>query len=840
MSRQRWSLVVGGLVQGVGFRPFVYRLAQQYSLVGRVCNNAAGVEIELEGPENRLAAFLRDLERKTPPAAIIERLESRELALAGDDEFVIADSAAGSPPTAGVVPDLALCADCWRELEDPADHRYLYPFINCTNCGPRYTIIEQIPYDRPHTSMRAFTMCSRCQAEYDDPASRRFHAQPNACPVCGPRLSLVTLSVSDHEAPHLAAPLDRLSRGPRDQLPLSDREQNQTGTDSGGAENQAAHILSPVWEGQQAVAETRRRLLAGEIIAVKGIGGFHLAVNAADQEALLRLRRRKGRLAKPLAVMVCDLATARQLVHLCPAEEKLLLSPARPIVLAPRSTTTTPPVAAAVAPGHHRLGLMLAYAPLHYLLLGDDLPVLVMTSANPGGEPLCTDNDEACRRLAGIADAVLLHDREIVRGNDDSVVLSGADERDGALPPLVIRRGRGYAPGLLPFAEQGPAILAVGGELKNTVCLAADGRAVVSQHLGDLQNLESYRVFCQTIADLRRLFAIEPQMVALDLHPDYLASRWARQWAAERGLPVLAVQHHHAHMASCLAENEHHGPALGLILDGTGYGPDHTIWGGEILLGDLAGFSRWGQLETMPLPGGDLAIRQPWRAAVGYLYQAFGGEPPALPFLAAMAADGVDWRAILPMLRQNINSPRTSSCGRLFDAVAAMAGGCREISYEAQAAVELMQAAAGPELPPLVAGKGGQAEVSGHGLHPFAYQLLRGEGRLIIGISQLIREVAAAVAAGAGRAEISRRFHATLVDMFTAALVAAAEETDIKTVALSGGVMQNEILLAGLRKNLAAAGLTVLLPRRLPPNDGGLAYGQAVAAAAQWQQVNGK
>ncbi|ADH84936.1 carbamoyltransferase HypF [Desulfurivibrio alkaliphilus] len=852
----RWSLALGGLVQGVGFRPFVYRLARQHALAGRVCNSAAGVEIELEGPRPRLVAFLDDLQRQAPPAAVIEHLERRELPPVGEQGFVIADTQCGGPPVAGVVPDLAVCADCLAEMLDPADRRYLYPFINCTNCGPRYTIIEKIPYDRPHTTMRVFTMCRRCQAEYDDPASRRFHAQPNACPDCGPALALVSLNQQrqDKAPPPLAA-------------------------------------------GPSAVAETRRRLLAGEIVAIKGIGGFHLAVNGADQAAVKRLRRRKGRPDKPLALMVRDLATARGLVQLGPMEENLLVSPARPIVLALRQAAALP-VAAAVAPGNRRLGLMLAYAPLHHLLLDSELPLLVMTSANPSSEPLCIDNDEACRRLSSIADAVLLHDRAIVRGNDDSVIMQGpvkvigcgtgvgaanpgsgsfsagilpasevpaascasmrpaagkpaatgigaprpsstltlpwvimaGNDRHPGAAPLVIRRGRGYAPGLLPFSHRGAAVLAVGGELKNTVCLAADGRAVISQHLGDLQNLESYRVFGQTIADLSQLFAIQPQVVAYDLHPDYLASRWARQWAAEQGLPAVAVQHHHAHLAACLAENEHQGPALGLILDGTGYGPDGSIWGGEILLGDAGGFSRWGHLETMPLPGGDLAVRQPWRAALGFLYQAFAGDIPPLPFLAELqAADKVDWQALLPPLRQNINCPRTSSCGRLFDAVAAMAGGCQKISYEAQAAVELMQAADGLQGPPF-AYRLIENKVTEYGFHG------AGGPGVLMQLSPLVCEVAAAVSAGAGLTEISRRFHATLVDMFTAALVTAATATGIKTVALAGGVMQNEVLLAGLKDSLAQAGLAAMLPRRLPSNDGGLAYGQAVVAATVSEQ----
>ncbi len=799
MIRRR--LRISGLVQGVGFRPFVYRLARRFSLNGRVCNNAAGVEVEAEGSRTALTAFAQALEVEAPPAAVIEQVESWELPAVGATGFVIDSTDSGGAPAAGVVPDLAVCPDCLREMLDPVDRRHLYPFINCTNCGPRYTIIEKIPYDRPHTTMGKFTMCPACRAEYDDPASRRFHAQPNACPACGPQVVLVAAGTTAHQGQQ---PVD-LTAEPTG---VSPGEESESFDDSApGA------VAADAAVGPEAITGARHLLRAGGILAVKGIGGFHLAVNAADDWAVARLRRRKGREAKPLAVMVRDAAAARGLVHLDPEEEKLLTSPARPIVLAVRLSAPSLSVAPAVAPDNRRLGLMLAYAPLHYLLLDDELPVLVMTSANRSSEPICIANDEARRRLVGIADALLLHDREIARGNDDSVVAKNEKF------PVFLRRGRGYAPGLLPLATEGVELLAVGAELKNTVCLAARGRAVISQHLGDLQNLEGYRMFCRTIDDLSGLFAIRPQMVAHDLHPDYLASRWARQWAADRGLPAVAVQHHHAHLAACLAENHHRGPALGLILDGTGYGPDHTIWGGEILLGEAAGFSRYGHLEPMPLPGGDLAVKQPWRTGLAYLHRAFGGDiPPCfgkLPLPAdidrTVAAGGR--KAVIEMLNGNINCPVTTSCGRLFDAVAVIAGGRREISYEAQAAIELMQA--------------------GGGLAPpsFAWELTHADGRLIMAVSPMIRDIATAVAAGAGPAEISRRFHYSLVKMFTAALNEAAAETGVKTVALSGGVMQNEVLLAGLTESLERTGLTVLLPQRLPPNDGGIAFGQAVVAS---------
>ncbi|MDZ7641776.1 MAG: Sua5/YciO/YrdC/YwlC family protein [Desulfurivibrio sp.] len=575
-------------------------------------------------------------------------------------------------------------------------------------------------------------------------------------------------------------------------------------------------------------------------MAIKGIGGFHLAVDATNQAAVQTLRHRKGRQRKPLALMARDLATARRLVYLDKEAEQVLGSPARPILLAAQQPDHG--LASAVAPGHSRFGVMLPYTPLHHLLLTAELPVLVMTSANPGGEPLCVDDREAERRLAGLADAILGHDRPIVRSNDDSVLffadsraVSAAAAAEAPAAPVFIRRGRGFAPGVLPLAGEGPALLGVGGELKNTVCLAADGRAVLSQHLGDLQNTATYELFQRTIADLSALFAISPQAVACDLHPDYLSSRWARQWAAEHDLPLLPVQHHHAHLAACLAEHQHAGPAIGLILDGTGYGPDGTIWGGEILLGDTAACTRFGHLETMPLPGGDAAVAEPWRTGLAYLRQACAGEIPELPFLAAVqspapAAPGAgvdateggafapsgDYRyrqqMVLTMLAKNLNCPLTSSCGRLFDAVAAICGVCRRLDYEAQAAIELMELADGLAPP------------------SFSYEIDSSPAGIVLAISPLVRDIAEAVAAGEAVATISRRFHYTLVELFSAGVERAAAASGCQTVALAGGVLQNRILWQGLRQRLQAAGFTVLVPQKLPPNDGAIAYGQVAVA----------
>ncbi|MFH7319755.1 carbamoyltransferase HypF [Desulfurivibrio sp. D14AmB] len=772
--RRRWCLRLGGIVQGVGFRPFVHRLAHRYALGGRVYNDAAGVVIEVEGPVADLTAFAAALVAEPPPAAQIGELSRRPVEPVGEITFIVEASAAAGPGRAGVAPDLALCADCHHELLDPSDRRYRYPFINCSNCGPRYTIIEKIPYDRPNTSMAAFTMCPACRAEYEDPSQRRFHAQPNACPLCGPRLSLL-----------LATPAG-------DFQPLG-----------GGASG----TKSPA-DAESAMA--RQLLREGKVVAIKGIGGFHLVVAADNEQAVQTLRRRKGRGQKPLALMARDLATAKALVHLNPDEEAALTSPARPILLAVKKTGRG---LAAVAPGNNRFGVMLPYAPLHHLLLGDDLPLLVMTSANRGGEPICIGNQEAQRRLAGIADAILLHDREILRGNDDSVLMVP----DAAAAPIFLRRGRGHAPGILPRLHDGPPVLGVGGELKNTLCLAGPERVVLSQHLGDLQNLETYQVFCRTVADLTQLFALTPGMVACDLHPDYLASRWARQWAEEQGVPLVTVQHHHAHLAAALAEHRHDGPAIGLILDGTGYGSDGTIWGGEILLGDAASFSRFGHLETLLLPGGEAAVKEPWRTGLAYLEQAFAGDIPRLPWLAAPATGEFprQQELLLAMLHKKINCPATSSCGRLFDAVAAIGGVCLRISYEAQAAIELMQLGGGLAGPDYDWG----LEEEGEGI--------------VLAIRPLVRDIARAVAAGEEIGRISRRFHYTLVQLFAAGVARAAAVSGLKTVVLAGGVMQNEIILRGLERELAAAGFKVLIPRSLPLNDGGIAYGQVAVAIAR-------
>ena len=751
MPSERWKISVSGIVQGVGFRPFVYRLAGERALTGFVANTQNGVAIEAQGPHAQLEDFLIALRKEAPPLAQVGEIVSAPLPLSHEGGFVLRHSALFGPVSTLISPDVAVCEACLSEFFTPTDRRFRYPFINCTNCGPRYTIVQRIPYDRPQTTMRGFAMCAACQREYDDPANRRFHAQPNCCPDCGPQLTLI---------------------------------------EADG--RQVAHR-------DEALHEAIRRLAAGEIVAVKGIGGFHLAVDAANSHAIARLRQRKGREAKPLAIMVAYLSAARRICRLEGLEEQALASQERPIVLAAKREGHG--LAEEVAPGYDQFGLMLPYAPLHYLLLQGKVLALVMTSGNRSEEPICIENGEALQRLAGIADCFLVHDRSIHLPCDDSLVALQA----GMIRQL--RRSRGFAPKPIELAETGAMVLGVGAELKNTVCLLKEKQAFCSQHIGDLKNLEAYRVFQQSLDQLGALFEISPALIVHDLHPQYLSSRWAEE---QKAIPTLAVQHHHAHLAACLAENRQDGPAIGIILDGTGYGPDQTIWGGEVLLGDARGYQRFSALEALPLPGGDAAVQAPWRTALSYLHTAYGAELPDLPFMAAHESG-----PILSMVNKGLNSPLTSSCGRLFDAVAAMSGGRQTIQYEAQAAIELMQTA------------GGRL-----GEEVFPCEVYEENAMLKISVRSLIRAVAQAVQFGMAQSEISRRFHAGLVAVFTRVAEEARHRENINTVALSGGVFQNRLLLEGMVVSLGRAGFQVLVHKELPCNDGCISLGQAVIGRA--------
>jgi len=750
---------VEGTVQGVGFRPYVFRLAGELGLAGWVLNDSRGVLLEVEGAPEAVDGFLARLPAEAPPLAAIESVAVSEVGPTGEPGFAIVASPQAGEPLALVSPDIATCEDCLAELRDPADRRHRYPFVNCTNCGPRFSIVAGVPYDRPLTTMAGFAMCPACQAEYDDPTDRRFHAQPNACPVCGPRARL-------------------------------------TGVDAGESD---------------ALAAAAGALRAGRIVAVKGIGGYHLACGAGDEAAVAALRARKHREDKPFALMAPSLQAAHDLFVLGREEEALLTARERPIVLAPRREDA--PVAAAVAPGSPDLGVMLPYSPLHHVLLADFGAALVMTSANVSDEPIAYGDDDARERLGDIADHFLVHDRPIQTRTDDSVVRvsSVAGERRAQL----LRRSRGYVPAVLGLPVEAPRhVLACGAELKSTFCVAKGARAWVSHHIGDLKNHETLESFAEGIGHFERLFAVEPAVVAHDLHPDYLSTRHAQ---GLEGVALVGVQHHHAHLAACLAEHGETGRALGAIFDGTGYGPDGTVWGGELLLGDLTGFERLGMLEPVRMPGGDAAVREPWRMACAWLVAA-SADPDADPPLPATLVGTVDpdrWRQVAGLARSGVASPVATSAGRLFDAVAALCGVRTAVNYEGQAAIEL-EAACAP-------GERGAYELP----------VIDEGGPVVLDARALVRAVSAALAAGEDAAVVAARFHHGLADATAAACIALAGRHDVGTVVLSGGTFQNRRLLERTSAGLAGAGLRVLVPERLPANDGGIAYGQAAVAAAR-------
>ncbi len=745
-NAKRLRCSVSGIVQGVGFRPFIYRLAKQAGLSGSVRNTASGVCIEVQSADaSKLDRFFSDMKEKAPPLSRISSVAITEIPATADTDFTLVSSDNEGSVQTLVSPDIAICNECRNELRDPSDRRYAYPFINCTNCGPRYTIIEQIPYDRPSTSMKQFTMCPECDREYHDPMSRRFHAQPNACQLCGPALQLL---------------------------------------DSEG---------NPV-ECSDPVGYAAAMLKSSRIIAVKGIGGFHLAVNAFDDSAISRLRKRKQREKKPFALMAKDLATAARFCHIDDSERRALCSPEAPVVLLKQKEKDG--LSGEIAPGNNRLGMMLPYSPLHVLLMERAPDVLVMTSANSADEPIAIDNREAVQRLGGIADYFLVHDRPVYLGCDDSVTIHLA----GRL--RQIRRSRGYVPAPVPLVSGGEVVLAAGAEIKNTVCLLKEDRAILSQHIGDLKNYESYVHYRKVVDHLQHIFQTSPALIVGDMHPAYISTQWALE---QKKTPVLFVQHHHAHLVSCLAENHCKEPAIGVILDGTGYGNDGSIWGGEVLIGDASGARRFASLEPVALPGGDAVVFSPWKTAAGYLYHTF----KALPDLDVFRDKDV--AGVLQMLEKGINSPLTSSCGRLFDAVAAITGICRESSYEGQAAIELMHAAGSLEG------------------EPFSRQIVPAAGnRWQLSVSPLIREIVTAVQSGVKSAVVSRRFHVTIVWLLTAIVKKATAATGIRTVALSGGVFQNELLFEGLHAQLEKEGFSVLTQSQVPSNDGGISLGQAV------------
>jgi hydrogenase maturation protein HypF len=748
----RTAIRVEGIVQGVGFRPFVYTLATGLGLSGFVGNDVDGVFVEVEGPSAAVTEFLRQLERDPPPLARIERVTATAVTPRGETSFAIAASGPvwGSDPRRALVSaDSATCADCLRELTDPADRRFGYPFINCTNCGPRFTIVRDVPYDRPFTTMAPFAMCPACAAEYHDPADRRFHAQPTCCPACGPRLAL-------HDNAGIPLPGDPLTR--------------------------AAELLG-----------------AGQILAVKGLGGYHLAADARDRAAVAALRARKHREDKPFAVLAADLAEAERLGEVDPAAAALLTGPGRPIVLLPRRPDAD--VAPAAAPGNRYLGVMLPYTPLHHLLVRALARPMVLTSGNVSDEPIAYRDDDALARLGPMADAFLAHDRAIHIRTDDSVARTFRGR------PMPIRRSRGYVPEPVPVDGGFPRpVLACGAELKNTFCLAKDHHAFVSHHIGDLENAETLSSFTEGIGHFRRLFDIDPRVVAHDLHPEYLSTKYALDLD---GVDLLGVQHHHAHIASCLADNGAEGPVIGVAFDGTGYGPDGTIWGGEFLVAGLAGFERGGHLAQVPLPGGAAAIRQPWRMAAAYL----GAEAPDRLDVRTRHQDR--WAAVVAMAAKGVNAPLTSSAGRLFDAAAAILGVRDEINYEGQAAIELEQLADPGETRAYPAG------------------VRVGEGPFQACGADLLHALLDDLTNGVPAPVIAARFHHGVAALIEHGCLHMRDQHGLATVALSGGVFQNMLLLNAAATRLEARGFRVLVHSRVPCNDGGISLGQAVIAAAR-------
>jgi hydrogenase maturation protein HypF len=762
---------ISGIVQGVGFRPFVYNLATRLQLKGWVRNTSAGVDIEVDGEQDVLDAFVKALRDEAPTLSRIDEFSASFRPANGFRSFDILHSEAVEGAFQPISPDVAICPDCLRELFDPSDRRYRYPFINCTNCGPRFTIIKDIPYDRPKTTMAGFPLCPDCEKEYKDPTNRRFHAQPVACPVCGPSVWLAGWQVGKFE---------RLK------------------------------------DGDDAIGETRRLLAEGKIVAIKGLGGFHLACDATNANAVAELRARKLRVDKPFALMMPDLETVEQHCFVRDDERELLQSVARPIVLLKRKPESN--IVEEVSPRQTWLGVMLPYTPLHYLLLDrEPLPtvhrplstILVMTSGNLSEEPIATGNDEARTRLSKLADAFLMHDRDIHVRCDDSVVRVFPSTFNVKRSPYPIRRSRGYAPFPVKLPFDVPQILAAGSELKNTFCITNGNYAFLSHHIGDMENYETLQSFEQGVEHFERLFRVKPEAIAYDMHPNYLATRYALERAEHEGLPTIAVQHHHAHVAACMAEHGLNEPVIGVSFDGTGYGEDGAIWGGEILVADYASYQRAAHLEYFPLPGGDAAIKKPARTALALLWSlGLDWDERLAPVTEFCAEDQVTLRV---QLEKKINTPQTSSMGRLFDAAAALAGVRQRVNYEGQAAIEFEALA-------------DEAEA---GSYPFELSQVRVQTR------SAVEALVADVQAGVPLPKISARFHNGIANVLRVATSEIKKQTGIQKVVLSGGVWQNITLLRRTLSLLGSDGFKVYIHREVPTNDGGLSLGQAAVAASR-------
>ncbi len=756
-------VLVQGIVQGVGFRPTVYGYAQKHGLTGWILNSAHGVEIEVHGDPQRLDAFLQELREKPPLMAQIDAFEVSDVPAKQYKSFQIIASQDNPADFLPISPDLDVCPECLRDLFDPANRRYHYPFINCTNCGPRFSIVKTIPYDRPNTSMSGFPLCPDCAKEYHDPSDRRFHAQPIACPVCGPQVWL-----------------------------------QKNGQEIASAED--------------AIRLTRKMLADGKILAIKGLGGFHLACDALNESAVLQLRLRKRRSMKPFALMSSDLETIRNFANISAEEEKMLVSTQSPIVVL-NLTEQGKKLAGIVAPDQNTLGFMLPYTPLHYLLLekANNYPeVLVMTSGNISEEPIVTENDEAFEKIGNIADAFLLHNRPIETRIDDSVLTQVVGQ------PYFIRRARSYAPSPIRLPFNTAPVLATGTHLKNTFALSRDRYAFVSHHIGDLENQETLDAFTQAIDHYQQIFRIQPQLIAADLHPDYLATRYAQELSTKEQLPLIQVQHHHAHISSCLADNgwKSNDQVIGLAFDGTGYGLDGAIWGGEVLLANYSGFERRFQLEYAPLPGGDVSIRKPARLALAYLHH-FGLLENAEDLAPYHYLDEIERQVLIHQVETGFNTPLTSSMGRLFDAVASLIGLYQEINYEAQNAIRL-EAIADPD------------ESSAYEFPIQASQLL---------IKPLFEQILTDLRGNLPQSTISAKFHNSIIRLALEVSEQLRSETGLNTVAISGGVWQNKRLINNLIPALEKAGFIPLWHHQVPTNDGGVALGQLLTALFQAELI---
>lgn len=760
---KRKRIIISGIVQGVGFRPFVYRLAMKKELQGFVINSSQGVEIEVEGNISLLDDFISKVTTHPPPQSIITGYKVADIECKNECEFKILPSLKSNNRTVLISPDISICKDCLKELFDSDDRRFGYPFINCTNCGPRYSIIQDVPYDRLKTTMSKFKMCRNCQQEYDDPMNRRFHAQPNCCSACGPRVWLC---------------------------------------DSSGCEVETA---DPIKSAVKLLRE-------GNILGIKGLGGFHLACDAESEKAVLLLRKRKRRSEKPLAVMMKNINVVEKIAVFGDQEKVILQSPERPIVLLMKKKEYY--LAESIAPYNKYIGVMLPYTPLHYLLLKDELKAVIMTSGNVSDEPIVIENAEALQKLGSITDYFLFHNRDINIRIDDSVT------RFIKKIPRPIRRSRGYVPFPIFNRKVMPSVLGVGGELKNTICLTKGDMAFLSQHIGDLKNRRTFDFFQESIEYLQQILQIKPSVIAHDMHPDYFSTKWAKE---KSSIPLVGVQHHHAHIVSCLADNGRDQEVIGLAMDGTGYGDDGSIWGGEILIADTSGYKRVGHLKYRPMPGGDAAIKEPWRMAIGYMYCMFGENGNDLirkieniPLVKKIGFKKIE--IIIKMIEKQVNTPMTSSLGRLFDGVAALTGIRTEVSYEGQAAIEMEMII-----------KKGSVLINRNNIYHF--HVNKSNEMIYIDPDEVFHEIIFDIEVGLSVNEISLKFHCGIIFCFTEICKILREQRGLNSVALSGGCFLNRFLLENLHALLTKEGFEVLTHSQVPTNDGGISLGQAVVAA---------